>query len=282
VAWMKRNGVKISLVVAYSLLILLAVIDLIPFVWMVLSSFKSRGEILHFPPTLLPQKWLFSNYAKAWNAGGLNFGRMFLNSMICVIPGTFCTLVVSSLAGFGFSRIRFRYREVIFMIYLTSMMVPDAVTMIPQFMIFRNLGLMNSFFPIILPQLFGFAMQTFLMRQFFMTIPQDLEDAAVIDGCNRIKIWYKIFVPVSRPVVSAVVILTFQSYYNDFLKPLIYINDSKKFTVQLGLSSFRGMFNTQFDLLMAASVFALAPILVVYMLGQRYFVEGVVTSGIKG
>jgi multiple sugar transport system permease protein len=279
---MKRNGIKASLIVSYSLLILLAVIDLIPFIWMLLSSFKSRGEILHFPPTLFPQQWLFSNYEKAWNAGGLNFGRMFLNSMICVIPGTFFTLVVSSLAGFGFSRIRFRYREVIFMIYLTSMMVPDAVTMIPQFMIFRNLGLMNSFFPIILPQFFGFAMQTFLMRQFFMTIPQDLEDAAVIDGCNRIKIWYKIFVPVSRPVVSAVVILTFQSYYNDFLKPLIYINDSKKFTVQLGLSSFRGMFNTQFDLLMAASVFALAPILVVYMLGQRYFVEGVVTSGIKG
>jgi multiple sugar transport system permease protein len=279
---MKRNGIKASLIVSYSLLILLAVIDLIPFIWMLLSSFKSRGEILHFPPTLFPQQWLFSNYEKAWNAGGLNFGRMFLNSMICVIPGTFFTLVVSSLAGFGFSRIRFRYREVIFMIYLTSMMVPDAVTMIPQFMIFRNLGLMNSFFPIILPQFFGFAMQTFLMRQFFMTIPQDLEDAAVIDGCNRIKIWYKIFVPVSRPVVSAVVILTFQSYYNDFLKPLIYIHDSKKFTVQLGLSSFRGMFNTQFDLLMAASVFALAPILVVYMLGQRYFVEGVVTSGIKG
>jgi len=273
---------KRSLVISYTVLILMAIIDLIPFIWMVLSSFKSRGEILHFPPTIFPKKWLFSNYVKAWRAGGLNFGRMFLNSMICVIPGTFCTLVSSSLAGFGFARIRFKFRETIFMIYLISLMIPDAVTMIPQFIIFRNLGMMNSFFPIILPQLFGFAMQTFLMRQFFMTIPQDLEDAAVIDGCNRFQIWYKIFLPVSRPVVSAVVILTFQSFYNDFLKPLIYINDSAKFTVQLGLASFRGMFNTQFDLLMAASVFALAPILVVYMLGQKYFVEGVVTSGIKG
>lgn len=279
---MANRKVKTSHIISYTVLILMAIIDLIPFIWMILSSFKSRGEILHFPPTIFPKNWLFGNYVKAWRAGGLNFGRMFLNSMICVIPGTFFTLVSSSLAGFGFARIKFKFRETIFMIYLVSLMIPDAVTMIPQFMIFRNLGMMNSFFPIILPQLFGFAMQTFLMRQFFMTIPQDLEDAAVIDGCSRFHIWLRIFLPVSRPVVSAVVILTFQSFYNDFLKPLIYINDSTKFTVQLGLSSFRGMFNTQFDLLMAASVFALAPILVVYMLGQKYFVEGVVTSGIKG
>ncbi len=273
---------KVSHLTAYIVLSVMAIIDVMPFVWMFLSSFKSRSEILSFPPTFFPLVWRFQNYADAWVAGGLNFSVMFMNTMMIVIPGTFFTVMSSSLAAYGFARIKFWGRETIFAAFLISMMIPDSVTIVPVFTIFRNLGWLDSLWPVLVPQLFGFAFQIFLLRQFYMTIPQDMEDAAVIDGCNRFKIWYKVIMPLSKPALTAAVIFTFQSSYNDFLRPLIFINDSRKFTVQLGLNAFRGMYKTQYDLLMAASVFTLVPVLILYMFAQKYFVEGIVTTGIKG
>lgn len=279
---MNNKNRKLSHIVAYTILTIMALVDVLPFVWMLLCSLKTRGELLSFPPTFFPREWMFQNYPEAWTAGGLDFTRMFMNTMMIVIPGTFFTVLSSSLAAFSFARIKFWGRELIFMLFLLSMMVPDAVTLIPTFMIFRALGWLDSLKPVLVPQLFGFALQIFLMRQFFMTIPKDMEDAAVIDGCSRFRIWYRVFMPLSKPVITATTIFTFQFSYNDFLKPLVFINDSSKFTVQLGLASFRGMYTVQYDLLMAASIFTLLPVLLVYIFAQKYFVEGIVTTGIKG
>lgn len=274
--------IKLSHSIAYIVLTIMAVVDIVPFIWMFLCSFKTRGEILSFPPTFWPTEWRFQNYSDAWNAGGLNFTNMFINTLLIAIPATFFTVLSSSLAAYGFARIKFRGREAIFIVFLISMMIPDAVTLIPTFLIFKNIGLLNTLWAILIPQFFGFALQIFLIRQFFMTIPRDMEDAAVIDGCNRFKIYYKVFIPLSKPVITAATVFTFQFAYNDFLKPLIFLNDTGKFTVQLGLATFRGMYRTQYDLLMAASFFTLLPILILYIFAQKYFVEGIVTTGIKG
>lgn len=278
---MKKNKKK-SNIIFYILLTIMAAIDIIPFLWMVLCSFKTQKELFVFPPTILPKKWTFSNYTKAWHAGGLDFTLMFINTLKIVVPVTVFTVISSALAAYGFARIKFKGRDFIFGLFLSSMMVPYAVTLIPSFLIFKSLNWINSFKPLIIPSLFGSTFAIFLMRQFFMTIPMDLEEAATIDGCSRIGIWSKIFLPLCKPILATLVVFTFQGTYNDFMGPLIYLNSTKKFTVQLGLASFRGMYNTRYDLLMAASVFTLIPILIIYLAAQKYFVEGIVMTGLKG
>lgn len=277
-----RNKKKAVLVIAYILLVLFVLFDLIPLIWMILCSFKSRTEIMTFPPAIFPSEWRFDNYVKAWNAYGLSFTRMFINTFTIVIPGTFFTVLSATLAAYSFARIKFWGRDFLFALFLLSLMIPDSVVLIPRFIFFKNLGFQDSLWPIIIPMLFGYGLPVFLGRQFFMTIPQDLEDSATIDGCGRLRAWANIFVPLSKPIIATITVFTFQSYYNDFLYPLVYINSTSKFTIQLGLSAFRGEHTTRFDLLMAASVFCLIPILIIYMFAQRYFVEGIVTTGLKG
>ena len=278
----KSKDLKPVKTIGYVILTAMALIDLIPLAWMLLCSFKSRSEILSLNFKILPEKWMWQNYADAWNAGGLDFGKMFLNTFLIVGPGTFFTVLTATLAAFAFARIDFKGRELIFSLFLLSLMIPDSMVLIPRFILFSSLGLMDSLWPVLIPQLFGYALPIFLARQFFMTIPQDLEDAATIDGCNRFRIWRSVFMPISKPIVATLTIFVFQSYYNDFLFPLVYINSSDKFTVQLGLASFRGLYSSRNDLMMAASMFILVPILVIYICAQKYFVEGIVTSGIKG
>jgi multiple sugar transport system permease protein len=258
-----------------------AAIDLIPFIWMFLSSFKPQSELFVFPPKMLPQVWLPENYVNAWNAGGLNFGRMFINTFIVVIPVTVFGIISASLAAFAFARIPFKGREFIFRLFLSSMMVPICVTLIPRFLLFGRLGWIDTFYPLIVPGLFGTAFGVFLLRQFFMTIPAALEEAAIIDGASRLRIWAFIFMPLSTAIIATLTIFIFQYYYNDLINPLIYINSKTMFTIQLGLSSFRGMYKTRYDLLMAASVFTTVPILILYMSAQQYFVQGIVTTGLK-
>ena len=278
---MKKKKLKPSTVAAYAFLFLFAAIDLIPFIWMLLSSFKPQSELFVFPPKMLPQVWVPENYVNAWQAGGLNFSRMFMNTFIVVIPVTVFGILSASLAAFAFARIPFKGREFVFSLFLSSMMVPVCVTLIPRFLLFGRLGWIDSFKPLIVPGLFGTAFGVFLLRQFFMTIPGALEEAAIIDGASRLRIWAFIFMPLSTAIIATLTVFIFQYYYNDLINPLIYINSKSMFTVQLGISSFRGMYKTRYDLLMAASVFTTAPILILYISAQQYFVQGIVTTGLK-
>lgn len=267
--------------IAYALLITMAVVDLVPFLWMLLSSVKPQAEIFRFPPSLFPKLWSFKNYASAWRAGGLDFTRMFVNSMIVAVPYTTLCILSSSLAAYAFARLRFPGRDALFMMFIASMMVPSTVTMIPTFLMFGKLGLIDTFAPLIAKGMFGQAFVVFLLRQFYMTIPKELDEAAFVDGYSRLRIWWKIIMPLSKPILATVVIFVFQQSYNDFMNPLIYINSASKFTVQLGLASFKGLYATRYDLLMAASVFTLAPIVVLYLSLQKYFQEGIVMTGMK-
>ncbi len=273
---------KRSIAVSYFLLVSFTLIVLLPFIWMFLSSFKSQRELFQYPPTIIPKLWKYENYSTAWNAGAVNFGVMFFNSMQIVIPVTVFTILTSSLAAYAFARIRFKGRQFIFMTFLASMMVPAAVLMIPQFLLFTGLGWIDTYLPLIVPRLFGGAFAIFLMRQFFMTISVELEEAAIIDGCSRFRIWWQIFMPLSKTIIATLAVFTFQGSYNDFINPLIYLNTATKYTVQLGLASFKGSFSTRYDLLMAASMFAMIPVLTIYAFSQKYIVKGIVMSGIKG
>ncbi len=273
---------KKSIIISYVILIVMSVVDIAPFVWMVLSSFKSQQELFAYPPTFWPEEWHPENYVNAWNSGSISFGGMFLNTMKIVIPVVIIGVLVSSLAAYAFARINFKGRDKLFGLFLASMMVPFAVTLIPSFIMFRTLGWYDTFLPLIVPGCFGSAFAIFLLRQFFMTIPGELEEAARIDGCGRLRIWFQIFMPLSKPILATLTVFTFQGNYNDLMGPLIYLSDSSKFTVQLGLATFRGMFSTRYDLLMAGSVFCLLPILVIYIFAQKYFVSGIVMTGLKG
>jgi len=277
---MKRKSK--ALLASYALLIVMAILDTVPFLWMVLSSFKSQKELFAFPPTIWPNAWHPENYLNAWNSGSITFGGMFINTMKIVIPSVVIGVLISSLAAFAFARINFQGRDKLFGVFLASMMVPGAVTMIPSFLMFRLLGWYNTYLPLIVPSCFGSAFAIFLLRQFFMTIPGELEEAARIDGCSRFRIWWQLFMPLSKPIIATLTVFSFQGHYNDLMGPLIYLSDSKKYTVQIGLATFRGMFSTRYDLLMAGSVFCLIPILVIYLCAQKYFVRGIVMTGLKG
>jgi multiple sugar transport system permease protein len=202
--------------------------------------------------------------------------------MKVTIPVVVLNITFSSLAAYAFARINFPFKKLIFMMFISSMMIPAAVVMIPRFLLFTNLKLVDTFLPLILPYAFGTAFSIFLLRQFFMTIPVDLEEAAVIDGCGKFRIWATIIVPLSKPIIATLSVFLFQSTYNDFMGPLIYLNSDTKFTIQLGLASFRNSFATRYDLIMAGSMLALIPVLIIYIVCQKYIVKGIVMSGLKG
>jgi multiple sugar transport system permease protein len=273
---------KKSIVISYVILLLATIVVLLPFFWMLVSSFKSQRELFAYPPKFFPSIWKWENYKQVLNAGSISFFQMFLNSMKVTIPVVVFNITFSSLAAYAFARINFPYRKFIFMLFISSMMIPAAVVMIPRFMFFTSLNLIDKYAPLILPSAFGTAFSIFLLRQFFMTIPVDLEEAAVIDGCSKLRIWATIIMPLSKPIIATLSVFLFQWTYNDFMGPLIYLNTDTKFTVQLGLASFRSAFATRYDLIMAGSMLALIPILIIYIVCQKYIVKGIVMSGLKG
>ena len=232
--------------------------------------------------TVLPQ---WHNYIEAWAPKGLNetFTRYLINTLIVTICGIIGVLVSSSFVAYGFARFRFPFRDPLFLLMVSTMMIPVQVTMIPTFILFKYLGWIDTFLPLIVPSFFGVsAFNIFLMRQFFMTIPYELDDAAKIDGCNYFQIFYIILLPLVKPALATVAIFAFVYNWNDFLNPLIYLNSSSNYTLALGLQVFTTMYGSYYHLMMAASTIVLLPILIVFFFGQRYFIEGVATSGLKG
>jgi multiple sugar transport system permease protein len=281
----KRTGVLIKRVLGrallYGLLTAIAVVMVIPLLWLVSTSLKSRGLEFVYPPQWIPKPVVWRNYYQALTI--LPFDKFFLNTVIITFFSTVGSLISASMVAFGFARIPFPGRRPLFILLLSTMMLPYIVTLIPSFLLFRYLRWLDTFYPLIVPSFFGGgAFFIFLIRQFYATIPLDLDEAAEMDGAGYFRIWWSVLLPLSRPVLATVVIFSFIWNWNDFLGPLIYLNSMDKFTLALGLTGFRSLHNSQWNLLMAASTVMLVPVLVVFFVAQRYFIRGIVTSGLSG
>ncbi|WP_308637645.1 carbohydrate ABC transporter permease [Paenibacillus silvisoli] len=276
----KQASERILKTVAYLFLISGSLVMAVPFLWMLSTSLKEEGVIFEMPPKWIPEPFEWSNYAFVLGEANLLHG--FMNTLIIVIPTTIIGLFTSALAAYAFARIQFPARNTLFVMLLATMMIPGVVTMIPTFILYKSIGWIDSWLPLMVPGMFGAAAAVFFIRQFFMTIPSELEDAAIMDGLNPLQIFIKIMLPLSKPALVAQGIFGFLGGYNDFLGPLIYINSPEKFTLQLVLASFQGMYNAQWTYIMAGSVLALIPTVLLFFFAQRYFVEGVTLTGMKG
>lgn len=256
----------------------LALITLAPFVWMILTSLKDMSEIFVYPPQWLPSEFRFENYLKAFEAAP--FGRYYFNSLFVAFSVTIGQLITCSMAAFAFARLKFPGRNILFYLFLGTMMIPYNVTMIPSFLVLYWLGWIDTYYALIVPGLAS-AFGTFLLRQFFITIPKELEEAAYIDGATKLQVLIRIIVPLAKPALATLAIFTFMGVFNDFIWALIVLNSEDMQTVQLGLAIFRDRYLTQWDLLMAGSVTAVLPILVVFFFAQKYFIQGITLSGLK-
>lgn len=264
---------------AFAIACVWGVIFLIPFVWMVSSSLKTETQIYVLPVQWLPNPVQFINYPEVWKE--VPFGRYALNTAFVTFASVLGTLLSCTLAAFAFSRLHFTGRDALFFVTLMTMMLPGQVTLIPQFLIFRQLHWINTYWPLIIPTFFGNPFYIFLIRQFLLTIPNELDEAARIDGASSWHIFWRIFVPLAQPALVASAIFSFMFHWNDFFGPLVYLNSDQMKTLALGLAAFRGEFTNEWHLMMAASVMTLLPCLVVFFCAQRYFIEGVVMTGIK-
>ncbi|NGQ95861.1 carbohydrate ABC transporter permease [Brevibacillus sp. SYP-B805] len=278
----RTGGRKLSLMNLFLYLVLsaLSIICLIPFFWMVSTSLKDRASTFQFPPQWIPDHFVWSNYVEALTV--VPFDRYALNTFTIeffVILGQFlsCTLV-----AYGFARFRFRGREVLFMIMLATQLIPEQVTMIPTFILFSKLGWVDTFLPLTVPAYFGNPFYIFLMRQYFQSIPFDLDEAAKIDGAGAFRILFQILVPLLKPALTIIFVFTFTEVYNDFMGPLIYLSDPDKYTLAIGLSNFVSSFQAEWNYLMAASTVVLFPLLVIYYFAQKHLVGGIANLGIKG
>jgi multiple sugar transport system permease protein len=263
----------------YLILGLFGIFFALPFVWMLSTSLKSGAEAFATPPHLLPEQWIWSNYPIAINY--VPFGRYFLNSLIVCTASVVGTVLSCSLVAFSLARIRWWGRTPLFVVVLASMMLPFQVTMIPLFIVFRKLGWIGTYAPLIVPTYFGNGFFIFLIRQFFLTIPEDLLDAARIDGASLLRIYWQIMLPLSLPVLSTVGLFTFLSTWNDFLGPLIYLTQEEMWTLAIGLRGFQTQHGWKWELLMAAAVIFTLPTMTLYFIVQRFFVRGIVTTGLK-
>jgi multiple sugar transport system permease protein len=256
-----------------------AVVMLVPFVWMLSTSLKTSAAVFVYPPEWLPNPVVWKNYADVVSI--MPFLRYLLNTVFVSGSVTLLQLVVSSLAAYAFARLRFPGRDRLFLAYLATLMVPGQVTLIPNFLIVKYLGWIDTYQALIIPQIFS-AFGTFLLRQFFLTIPRELEDAARIDGASALGFFRKILLPLSGPALATLGVFTFTAQWNNFLWPLIVINDAEMRTLTVGLRALVGQFTVQYQLLMAGTVISLVPMVVVFLLAQRAFVRGIALTGLGG
>lgn len=257
----------------------LALLMVMPMLWMVITSFETLNETRHFPPILVPSGVRWQNYTQVLEQAP--FARWFLNTVVVTVGVVVANLFFCSLAGYAFARIRFFGRDVVFILVLATLMIPFQVIMIPTFLIVRKLGLIDTLPVLIVPNLAG-AFGIFLLRQFFRTLPIELEEAARIDGASRLGVLFKIVLPLSGPALATLAVITFLWTWNDFLWPLVTIYSPSNMTLQLGLTTFQGAHQTNTHYLMAATVMSMVPILLLFFVAQRYFIRGIATTGLKG
>ncbi len=252
----------------------------LPLAWTLSTSLKDVSDLYVFPPEWIPDPIRWSNYREAVTA--IPFMRYLWNTTVITGASIIGKVISVTLVAFAFSRLRWRGRDTLFLVMLSTLMLPPHVTLIPQFILFKNLGWIDTFLPLIVPDFFGGPFLTFLVRQFFMSIPYELDDAARIDGCSSFGVYWRIIMPLSVPAIIAVVIFVFNNSWNEFLHPLIYLQSSDKFTLALGLRLFQGEASTSWHLLMAASLLTMLPVLILFFVAQKYFMQGVVFTGLKG
>ena len=265
----------------YAVLLLGVFVIIFPLLWMASTSFKGRANIFAYPPQLIPNwPWRFQNYIDAFTVFPMAWG--FVNSFKIAIINTLGVLLSSTMAAFGFAKLRFRFKNQLFLILLATMMIPQQVTLIPMFAWFRNLGWIDTHLPLIVPAVLCNAYGVFLLRQFFMTIPDSLIESAKIDGASYPLIYLRIMLPLCVPAMATLGIFTFMANWNNFLTPLIFLNSRINYTVPLFLMSYQSGYTNQWNLVMAAATLSIIPIIIIYIFAQRYFIEGVVLSGMKG
>jgi multiple sugar transport system permease protein len=265
----------------HAVLIVLSTIYVGPFLWMISTSLKLSGREITFPPQWIPNPVVLGNYYRALTV--VPMMTFLQNTLIVTISATICGVLTASLAGFAFARLRFPGRDKLFAMCLTALMLPGIVTLIPEFLIFKQLSLLDTLWPLIIPwSLGGSAFAVFLFRQYALTIPIDLDEAARVDGAGAFRIWWSIMLPLARPVLATLAILSVIYHWNEFLRPLVYIHTPTLRTLAIGLALFKSEYLVEWNLMMAASTVMLLPILVLFFLAQRYFVQGIVMTGIKG
>ena len=265
---------------AYTLLIAFGALMALPFIWMVVSSFKSESNVFVFPPQWVPDPVVWTNFRDVVTS--MPFVRMSFNTTYVAILNVIGGLLTCALAAFAFARLQFPGRNALFIVMLASMMVPPQVTMIPVFLVMLQLNWIDTHLPLWVPAFTGAAFGTFLLRQFFLTMPNELDDAARIDGAGNYTIFWRIYLPLSKPALATLAIFIFLFRWNDLLQPIIYLNSPEMMTLPVGLAYFRGQYRTEWALLMAGALMSVIPMIVLYAAFQRYFVQGVVLSGIKG
>ena len=265
-------------IVAHLVLLLGAITMLVPFIWMLSSSVKSLGEVFVFPPTLFGEKIVWENYTKI--SSRFDYLAYFLNSVKVSAWVVIFQVFTSATAGYVFAKLNFKGRDIIFTLYLATMMITLHVTVITNFLQMSMYGLVNTLWSLMLPASVS-AFGTFLMRQFFVTVPNELIEAAKIDGCNPFKTFLQICFPMAKPTIATLSIFCFMNVWNDYFTPLIYINDSRKYTLPLGLASMKGMYSTDWPVLMASSVISVLPVLIAFLFAQDAFVKGVMMTGMK-
>lgn len=278
----KRRGPKLKpakRVILYVLLAALTLLIFVPFFWMVSSSLKQNNQVFSIPIQWIPTEFVWSNYVDIWTR--IPLLTYLKNSLFLSVTITFLQVLTGSFAAYGFSKMRFKGRDVLFVIYIATIAVPWQAYMIPQYIMMQNAGLVNTHLSIILLQAFG-AFGVFLMRQYYMTIPDELSEAARIDGLNEYRIWWRIILPLTKPALASLALLTFVGTWNDYMGPFIYFTSNDLWTVQLGLRSFVGQFDAEYAMIMTGSVISVIPIVIVFLFGQRFFIQGIATSGMKG
>ncbi|VDG69404.1 binding-protein-dependent transport system inner membrane protein [Clostridium carnis] len=278
----KKKKEKIINTILFLVLLLGSLVMIVPLLWMVSTSVKNKLDVFAMPPVWIPTEINWSKYSEIWTKGPLLSG--LINSLKVCLSVTIVGTFTSSLAAFAFAKLRFPYKNQIFLALLGTMMIPFAIVMIPQFIIFSKIGWVDSLKPLIIPGLFGNVSMIFFLRQYMQGIPTDLIEAARIDGCSFFKIFYKIIFPLSGPAISAQIILWFMGIWNDYLAPSIYINTPEKMTIQTVIQSFNATcaIQTDYPLIMAASVMSMLPIIIVFIVFQKWIIESIAISGVKG
>ncbi len=275
----KSTGAIVRKVLLYALLIIIGIIMVVPFLWMISTSLKEQYDTVKIPPVWIPNPPRWQNYVDLFTQQPML--QFMLNTIKIVFFVVLGQLFFSSLAAYSFARIKFKGRTVMFFFYIATLMVPGQVTMIPTYLMFAKVGLVDNHIVLILPAFFS-AFGVFLLRQFFMSLPKELEEAAEIDGCNPFTTYYRIMLPLIVPAMLTLGVFTLMNTWNDYMGPLIYLTTPEKYTMTLGIAYFKGVYTTQWNLVMAGSVLSVIPILVAYLCAQKYFVEGIAFSGVKG
>lgn len=277
---MNRKSLNFGRILSVLTLVLVAVIMLLPIFYMISTALKSNVEIRKVPPTIIPKEFHFENFKIIFSK--IAFGKYYINSIFVALVTLVGTLLSSSLVSFGFARYKAKEKNFLFMILLSTLMLPYPALIIPQYLLFRNMGWIDSFLPLIVPSFFGSAYMIFLLKQFFSTLPNDLYDSAKIDGCSEFRTWWNIALPLCKPALATVSIFTFLWTWNDFITPIIYLNSDRLFTLPIGMSGMVSAFRlVPWNLIMVGSIYALLPIFLLFFFAQKHFVEGIVLTGLK-